>query len=87
MYAGAAIAALFAGDLITLFVYWELTAITSLFQIWAQRTERAFRAGLRYLIIQVGSGVLLAFGRDLPFCRHRVTGLSADGIGELEAHG
>jgi multicomponent Na+:H+ antiporter subunit D len=67
MYAGAAIAALFAGDLITLFVYWELTAITSLFQIWAQRTERAFRAGLRYLIIQVGSGVLLLSGAIFQF--------------------
>ena len=67
MYAGAAIGALFAGDLITLFVYWELTAITSLFQIWAQRTERAYRAGLRYLIIQVGSGVLLLAGAIFHF--------------------
>ncbi len=30
IYAGAAIGAVFAGDLITLFVYWELTAIMSL---------------------------------------------------------
>lgn len=67
MYAGAAIGALFAGDLITLFVYWELTAVTSLFQIWAQRTERAYRAGLRYLIIQVGSGVLLLAGAIFHF--------------------
>jgi len=62
MYAGAAIAAVFVGDLISLFVFWELTAVTSLFQIWAQRTERSYRAGMRYLIIQVGSGVLLLAG-------------------------
>lgn len=61
-YAGAAIAAVFAGDLITLFVYWELTAITSVFLVWASRSERAFRSGMRYLIIQVGSGVLLLTG-------------------------
>ncbi|MDX1578492.1 MAG: Na(+)/H(+) antiporter subunit D [Gemmatimonadota bacterium] len=61
-YAGAAIAAAFAGDLLTLFVFWELTAVTSVFLIWARRTEAAYRAGMRYLIIQVGSGVLLLAG-------------------------
>lgn len=61
-YAGAAIAAAFAGDLLTLFVFWELTAVTSVFLVWASRTNSAFRAGLRYLIIQVGSGVLLLAG-------------------------
>ena len=62
LYAGAAIGAVFAGDLITLFIYWEGTAIASVFLIWARRTERSFRTGMRYLIIQVGSGVLLLSG-------------------------
>ena len=62
LYAGAAIAAVFAGDLVTLFVFWEATAIASVFLIWARRTERSYRAGMRYLIIQVGSGVILLSG-------------------------
>ncbi len=62
IYAGAAIGAVFAGDLVTLFVYWELTAISSVFLIWATRTERAYRTGMRYLLIQVGSGVILLAG-------------------------
>ena len=62
MYAGSAIAAVAAGDLITLFVFWELTAVTSVFLIWGTRTERAYHTGMRYLIIQVGSGVLLLSG-------------------------
>jgi multicomponent Na+:H+ antiporter subunit D len=62
IYMGAAISAAFAGDLITLFVHWELTAISSVFLIWASRSERSFRAGMRYLVIQVGSGVLLLSG-------------------------
>lgn len=62
IYAGSAIAGAFAGDLITLFVFWELTAISSVFLIWSSRTERAYRAGMRYLIIQVGSGVILLSG-------------------------
>ena len=39
LYAGSAIGAVFAGDWISLFVYWELTAITSVFLVWASRTE------------------------------------------------
>ena len=62
IYAASAIGAAFAGDLITLFVYWELTAISSVFLIWAVGTERSYRAGMRYLIVQVGSGVLLLAG-------------------------
>ncbi len=65
MYAGAAIGAAFAGDLITLFVWWELTAIASVFLIWARRTNRSYRAGMRYLIVQVASGVLLLAGAIL----------------------
>jgi len=61
-YAGSAIAAVFAGDLVTLFIWWELTAVTSVFLIWARRTERSFKVGTRYLIIQVLSGVLLLAG-------------------------
>jgi multicomponent Na+:H+ antiporter subunit D len=62
IYAGSAISAVYAGDLLTLFVFWELTATASVFLIWARRTERAYRAGMRYLLIQVGSGVLLMAG-------------------------
>ena len=62
VYSGAAIGAVFAGDLISLFVYWELTAISSVFLIWASRNERSYHAGMRYLIVQVGSGVLLLAG-------------------------
>ena len=46
-YAGSAVGALFAGDLITLFVFWELSAISSVFLIWSRRTNRAYAAGMR----------------------------------------
>ena len=62
VYAGSAIGAVFAGDLITLFVYWEIAAISSVFLIWARRSERSHRAGMRYLIFQIASGVLLLAG-------------------------
>ena len=62
LYAGSAIGAVFAADLVALFVFWEGTAIASVFLIWARRTEGAFATGMRYLIIQVGSGVILMAG-------------------------
>jgi multicomponent Na+:H+ antiporter subunit D len=62
LYAGSALGAVFAGDLITLFIFWELLALTSVFLIWASHTRRAIFAGLRYLLFQVTSGVLLLAG-------------------------
>jgi multicomponent Na+:H+ antiporter subunit D len=67
IYSGAAIAAVFAGDLVTLFVMWELTALASVFLIWARRDGPSFRAGMRYLVIQVGSGVLLLAGSIIHY--------------------
>jgi multicomponent Na+:H+ antiporter subunit D len=67
IYAGSAIAAVFAGDLLTLFVYWELTAIASLFVVWARGTARAYRAGMRYLGVQLASGMLLAAGAAVRY--------------------
>ena len=64
-YAGAAIAAVHAGDLITLFIWWEATAITSVFLILASGTERANNAAMRYLLVQVASGVMLLAGACL----------------------
>ncbi|MFT5448972.1 MAG: multicomponent Na+:H+ antiporter subunit D [Gammaproteobacteria bacterium] len=62
VYVGAAIGATFAGDLVTLFIYWELTAISAVFLIWSARTERAYGAGFRSLVIYMLSGVLLLIG-------------------------
>ena len=62
VYAGSALGAVFAGDLITLFIFWELLAISSVVFIWARGTERAIDTGMRYLIFQVLSGVFLLAG-------------------------
>jgi len=62
MYAGSGIGAVFAGDLLSLFIFWELLALTSVFLIFARRTQRSYDAGMRYLIVQVLSGVILLVG-------------------------
>ncbi len=79
IYAGAAVGAVFAGDLLTLFIFWELLALSSVFLIWARGTERAFNAGLRYLIFQVASGLLLLAGALIHY--HNTGSLAFDHIG------
>ena len=67
IYAGSAVGAVFAGDLITLFIFWELLAITSVFLIWARGGERALRSGMRYLVMHISSGLLLLLGAVFYF--------------------
>jgi len=89
-YAASAVGAVFAGDLLTLFVFWELLALTSVFLIWARRTDRAYSSGFRYLIFQILSGVLLLAGL-LIFAQVNNSllfnhiGLQHDGIAQVGA--
>ncbi|MEM1104205.1 MAG: Na(+)/H(+) antiporter subunit D [Pseudomonadota bacterium] len=62
VYPGAALGGVLSGDLMTLFVYWEIAALSSVFLIWASKDEASYKAGMRYLIIQIASGVLLLGG-------------------------
>ena len=60
-YAGSAICVAFAGDLISLFIFWELMAIGSTLVIWCGGAS-ARGAGLRYAAIHLLGGVLLMAG-------------------------
>jgi multicomponent Na+:H+ antiporter subunit D len=61
VYAGSAIGAVLAGDLVTLFVFWELMAVGSTLVLWSAGAS-AYRASLRYLAIHLLGGVLLFAG-------------------------
>ena len=61
-YAGSAIGVTFAGDLLTLFVFWELMAVGSTVVIWSAGTPASYRASMRYLLIHLLGGVILMFG-------------------------
>jgi multicomponent Na+:H+ antiporter subunit D len=84
IYAGSAVGAVFAGDLVTFFIFWEILAVASVFLIWARRTDAAYGAGIRYLVLQIGSGVLLLAGlllhyRDTGSLAFTALGLSSPG--------
>lgn len=61
-YAAGAIGVCFAGDLITLFLYWELMALFSTIVVWCGGTPGARAAGIRYAIMHLLGGVILKVG-------------------------
>lgn len=61
-YAAGAIGVCFAGDLITMFVYWELMAIFSTIVVWCGGTPGSRAAGMRYAIMHFLGGVILKVG-------------------------
>lgn len=61
-YAGSAIGVCFAGDLLTLFMFWELMAIGSSLVLWSTATTASGRAAQRYILIHIFGGVLLFAG-------------------------
>lgn len=62
VYAGAALAAVFAGDIVSLVLFAELATLASAVLVFARRTGPAYRAGLRYLAIQIIAGLALLAG-------------------------
>ncbi len=66
-YIGCGIGVVFAGDIITWYIYWELMAVTSTFLILTRRTKQAYGAGLRYLLVHLFGGLLLLAGILIQF--------------------
>ena len=75
LYAATAVGVAFAGDMLSLFLWWEGLAITSVFQIWGRRTRQAEEAGFRYLFFHVSSGLLLLAGILIRYHDGGSTGL------------
>ena len=62
LYLGSAMGAVFAGDFFTLYIFWEIMAFASLGLIWYTRTERATKAGMRYILFHLFGGCALLAG-------------------------
>jgi multicomponent Na+:H+ antiporter subunit D len=62
LYAGSAIGVAFAGDLVTVFLFWEFMAIGSTLIIWSAGSPAAWAASRRYLAIHLAGGVILFAG-------------------------
>ena len=61
-YAGTSIGVVFAGDLLTLVLFWELMALTSAYLVWAGGFPNSRGAGTRYLFVHMAGGSTLLAG-------------------------
>ncbi len=62
VYVGGAFGCTFAGDLLTLFIFWELMSIGSTFLIWTARNPISTKAGFRYFLYHTIGGLFLLIG-------------------------
>ncbi len=62
VYVGSALGVVFAGDMITWYICWELMAISSTFLILARKTERSLKAAQRYILVHLAGGLILLTG-------------------------
>ena len=66
-YVGSALGAVFAGDYLTLFIFWEIMAFSSVFLIWYRKEKKSIEAGFRYLLFHVFGGLLFFSGMMLYY--------------------
>jgi multicomponent Na+:H+ antiporter subunit D len=62
LYAGSAMGVVMAGDLVTLFFFWEMLTLGAVLCILARKAPEAGRAAYRYLLVHVFGGVILLAG-------------------------
>lgn len=81
VYVGSSLGVVFAGDYLTLYLFWEIMAFASAYLVFAQGGQRAIGAGFRYLMVHVTGGVVLLGGIILH--GHSTGSLLFGPIGEM----
>lgn len=66
-YIGSSIGVVFAGDYLTLFIFWEIMAFASAYLVFARKEKAAVDAGFRYILMHVTGGVFLLGGIVLHY--------------------
>jgi multicomponent Na+:H+ antiporter subunit D len=69
MYVGGSLGAIFAGDYLTLFIFWEIMAFSSVFLVLYAKQRNSVKAGFRYLLVHVFGGLLLFTGMMLYYAK------------------
>lgn len=66
-YVAGSLGTIYAGDYLTVFLFWEMMAFASVFLIWARRGPQSLAVGYRYLLIHTIGGVVLLAGIMLRY--------------------
>jgi multicomponent Na+:H+ antiporter subunit D len=67
LYVAGAFGCVFAGDYLTLFIFWELMSVASTFLVWLKRNPISTRAGFRYFLFHTTGGLFLLAGLLLRY--------------------
>ncbi len=62
LYAGSAVGVALAGDLVSVFLFWEFMAVGSTLVLWSAGTPGAWAASRRYVAVHLAGGVILFAG-------------------------
>ncbi|WP_291303169.1 Na(+)/H(+) antiporter subunit D [Desulfovibrio sp. MES5] len=71
VYVAGSLGVIFCGDYLTLFLFWELMAFSSVFLVWFRRRKESLATGYRYLLVHTAGGLMLLAGIVL---RYKATG-------------
>jgi len=80
LYAGCALGVVFAGDLLTLFVFWEMLTLCSVALTLARRKDASRKAAFRYLLVHVTGGLILLAGIVLYIAENNTTAFDFIGL-------
>ena len=61
-YVGSTLGVVMAGDFLSLYLFWEIMAVSSTFLIIASRTKESREAGFRYILVHLIGGLFLLAG-------------------------
>jgi multicomponent Na+:H+ antiporter subunit D len=83
LYVAGSLGAIFAGDYLVLFLFWEVMAFASVFLVWFRRGPKSLATGYRYLLVHTFGGLVLLAGIVL---RYQATGgdISFGPLGDVQ---
>ncbi|MDD4700822.1 MAG: Na(+)/H(+) antiporter subunit D [Desulfovibrio sp.] len=67
VYVAGSLGVIFCGDYLTLFLFWELMAFSSVFLVWFRGRKESLATGYRYLLVHTAGGLMLLAGIVLRF--------------------
>lgn len=67
LYVGGSLGVTLCGDYLTLFIFWEMMAFSSVFLVWYRKKRRSIEAGFRYLLVHTTGGLVLLAGIFLRY--------------------
>ena len=86
LYAACATGMVLAGDLITMFIFWEMLTTGAFLLILSRRTREAMGAAIRYALVHVVGGLILFAGIVLHIKATGSTDFTHIGLSDLSSY-